>query len=150
MFWDEELQQDYEEKYLALKESAMSSAMKSLTTYDINGLIVVVTESPRILSKALLAERIFQERPDVTLAVLYSPEGKISIRRKVGTDIKCDWIASRLNGGGHSYAAAGVIEQWRNNSSDGTKSDTRITKGSEGYVMITQCSNKERRILQWE
>jgi oligoribonuclease NrnB/cAMP/cGMP phosphodiesterase (DHH superfamily) len=110
VFWDEELQQDYEEKYLALKESAMSSAMKSLTTYDINGLIVVVTESPRILSKALLAERIFQERPDVTLAVLYSPEGKISIRRKVGTDIKCDWIASRLNGGGHSYAAAGVIQ----------------------------------------
>ena len=110
VFWDEELQQDYEEKYLPLKESAMSSAMKSLTTYDINGLIVVVTESPRILSKALLAERIFQERPDVTLAVLYSPEGKISIRRKAGTDIKCDWIASRLNGGGHSYAAAGVIQ----------------------------------------
>jgi uncharacterized protein len=110
VFWDEELQQDYEEKYLPLKESAMSSAMKSLTTYDINGLIVVVTESPRILSKALLAERIFQERPDVTLAVLYSPEGKISIRRKAGTDIKCDWIASKLNGGGHSYAAAGVIQ----------------------------------------
>jgi uncharacterized protein len=110
VFWDEELQQDYEEKYLPLKESAMSSAMKSLTTHDINGLIVVVTESPRILSKALLAERIFQERPDATLAVLYSPEGKISIRRKAGTDIKCDWIASKLNGGGHSYAAAGVIQ----------------------------------------
>src|SRR6185437_8179800 len=100
VFWDEELQQDYEEKYLALKESAMSYAMKSLATYDINGLIVAVTES----------QRIFQERPDVTLAVLYSPEGKVSIRRKVGTDIKCDWIASRLNGGGHSYAAAGVIQ----------------------------------------
>lgn len=24
--------------------------------------------------------------------------------------LKCDWIASRLNGGGHSYAAAGVIQ----------------------------------------
>jgi oligoribonuclease NrnB/cAMP/cGMP phosphodiesterase (DHH superfamily) len=110
VFWNEELQQDYEEKYLPLKESAISSAMKSLTTHDIGGLVVAVTESPRILSKSLLAERIFQEKPNVTLTVLYSPDGKVSIRRKVGTDIKCDWIARRLNGGGHSYAAAGVIQ----------------------------------------
>lgn len=110
IFWDEELQQDYEEKYLPLKESAMSSAIKSLTTYYINGLIVAVAEFQRILSKSLLAERIFQEKPNVTLTVLYSPDGKVSIRRKIGTDIKCDWIARRLNGGGHNYAAAGVIQ----------------------------------------
>jgi nanoRNase/pAp phosphatase (c-di-AMP/oligoRNAs hydrolase) len=42
--------------------------------------------------------------------VLYSPDGKVSIRRRDGTDIRCDLIAYRLNGGGHSYAAAGVIK----------------------------------------
>jgi nanoRNase/pAp phosphatase (c-di-AMP/oligoRNAs hydrolase) len=34
----------------------------------------------------------------------------VSIRRRDGTDIRCDLIAYRLNGGGHSYAAAGVIK----------------------------------------
>jgi uncharacterized protein len=109
-FWDEELQQEYEEKYLPLKESAISSAMKSLSILHIHGLIVAITESPRILSKSLLGERIFHESPDVTLVVLYSPDGKVSIRRRDGTDIRCDLIAYRLNGGGHSYAAAGVIK----------------------------------------
>jgi len=40
----------------------------------------------------------------------YSPHGKVSVRRKVGTDIKCDMIARKLNGRGHSYAAAGIIK----------------------------------------
>ena len=110
VFWDEELQQEYEEKYLPFKESALYSAIKSLSIHDINGLIVAITESPRILSKSLVSERIFQEIPNVKLVVLYSPDGKISIRRKAGTEIKCDWIAYKLNGGGHSYAAAGVIK----------------------------------------
>ncbi len=110
VFWDEELQQEYEEKYLPLKESAMSSAMKSLSIHHIHGLVVAITESPRMLSKGLLTERIFQERPNVTLVVLYAQDGKVSIRRRAGTDIRCDLIAYRLNGGGHSYAAAGVIK----------------------------------------
>jgi oligoribonuclease NrnB/cAMP/cGMP phosphodiesterase (DHH superfamily) len=110
IFWDEELQQEYEERYLPLKESAMSSAMKSLSIHHIQGLVVAITESPRILSKSLLAERIFQERPNVTLVALYAQDGKVSIRRRAGTDIRCDLIAYRLNGGGHSYAAAGVIK----------------------------------------
>jgi oligoribonuclease NrnB/cAMP/cGMP phosphodiesterase (DHH superfamily) len=109
-FWDEELQQEYEEKYLPLKESAMSSALKSLSIHHIHGLIVAITESPRILSKSLLGEKIFQESPDVALVVLYSQDGKVSIRRRAGTDIRCDLIAYRLNGGGHSYAAAGIIK----------------------------------------
>jgi nanoRNase/pAp phosphatase (c-di-AMP/oligoRNAs hydrolase) len=89
----------------------MSSAMKSLSIHNIQGLIVAVTESPRILSKSLLAERIFQNRPNVTLVVLYAQDGKVSIRRRAGTDIRCDLIAYRLNGGGHSYAAAAVIKR---------------------------------------
>jgi uncharacterized protein len=121
-FWDEELQQEYEEKYLPLKESAMSSALKSLSIHHIHGLIVAITESPRILSKSLLGEKIFQESPDVALVVLYSQDGKVSIRRRAGTDIRCDLIAYRLNGGGHSYAAAGIIK-----SNEGEATTTILT-----------------------
>jgi oligoribonuclease NrnB/cAMP/cGMP phosphodiesterase (DHH superfamily) len=110
IFWDEDLQQEYENQYIPLKEAAMSSAMKSLSIHEINGLLVAITESPRILPKSLLSERIFEEKPNVIIAALYSPDGTISIRRKANTDIKCDKIAQRLNGGGHSYAAAGIIK----------------------------------------
>ena len=110
VFWDEELQQDYEQQYVPLKESAISFAIKSLSICEINAITVAIIESPRILSKSLLAERIFREKPNATLVVLYSLDGKISIRRKVGTDINCDRIARRINGGGHSYAAGGVIQ----------------------------------------
>jgi uncharacterized protein len=110
IFWDEDLQQEYENRYIPLKEAAMTSAMKSLSIHEINGLLVAITESPRILPKSLLSERIFEEKPNVIIAALYSPDGRISIRRKAYTDIKCDKIAQRLNGGGHSYAAAGIIK----------------------------------------
>ena len=43
------------------------------------------------------------------MVVLFSPDGKISIRRKLGANIRCDIIASKLNGGGHSYAPGATI-----------------------------------------
>jgi oligoribonuclease NrnB/cAMP/cGMP phosphodiesterase (DHH superfamily) len=110
IFWDEDLQQEYETRYIPLREAAMSSAMKSLSIHEISGLTIAIIESPRILSKSLLSEKIFEEQPNVIIAVLYSPDGRVSIRRKANTDIKCDKIAHRLNGGGHIYAAAGIIK----------------------------------------
>jgi nanoRNase/pAp phosphatase (c-di-AMP/oligoRNAs hydrolase) len=74
----------------------------------------------------------------VTLAVLYAEDGKISIRRRSGTNIRCDLIAYKLGGGGHSYAAAGIIELQRiSNNIDRSKSSTRITKYSERYSLST-------------
>jgi uncharacterized protein len=61
IFWDEDLQQEYENQYIPLKEAAMFSAMKSLSIHEINGLLVAITESPRILLMGLLSERIFEE-----------------------------------------------------------------------------------------
>jgi len=113
IFWDEELQEEYEKQYLPIKECAILSAMKSLSIHNIQGLIVAITKAPRILSKSLLADKIFQDRTNVTLAVLYAEDGKISIRRRSGTNIRCDLIAYKLGGGGHSYAAAGIIKSYR-------------------------------------
>jgi oligoribonuclease NrnB/cAMP/cGMP phosphodiesterase (DHH superfamily) len=110
VFWDDDLQEDFEYQYLPIRESAIASAMKSLTIYDICNHKVAFIESPRMISKSILAEKIFIEKPEVSLVTLFAPDGKVSIRRKPGSDIKCDVIGLRLNGGGHSYAAAGVIK----------------------------------------
>lgn len=110
VFWDDDLQEDFEYLYLPIKESAISTAMKSLTICDIYNYKVAITESPRIISKSILSEKIFLEKPEVSLVILFAPDGKVSIRRKPGSDIKCDVIGRRLDGGGHSYAAAGIIK----------------------------------------
>jgi oligoribonuclease NrnB/cAMP/cGMP phosphodiesterase (DHH superfamily) len=115
VFWNEDLQEEYESKYLPLREEALSSAFKSLSFHNIGNYVIAVAESPKLLAKSILAEKIFIERPDALIAALFSPDGKISIRRRpcVST-IRCDMIASKLDGGGHSYAAGAIIRK-RNN-----------------------------------
>ena len=110
VFWDDDLQEDFEHLYLPIRESTIAAAMKSLTIRDIYNIKVAITESPRIISKSILSEKIFLEKPEVSLVILFAPDGKVSIRRKPGSDIKCDVIGRRLDGGGHSYAAAGIIK----------------------------------------
>jgi oligoribonuclease NrnB/cAMP/cGMP phosphodiesterase (DHH superfamily) len=115
VFWNEDLQEEYESKYLPLREEALSSAFKSLSFHNIGNYVIAVAESPKLLDKSILAEKIFIERPDALIAALFSPDGKISIRRRPGVStIKCDMIASKLDGGGHSYAAGAIIRK-RNN-----------------------------------
>lgn len=110
IFWDEELQEEYEYRYLPLRDYAISSAMKSLSIYNIHNYKVAIIESSRVISKSILAEKVFEEKPEISLVVLFAPDGKVSFRRKPGSEIKCDTIARRLNGGGHNYAAAGMIK----------------------------------------
>ena len=69
-----------------------------------------ITESPRVLSKAILSEIIFKLYDGLDIVFLFSPDGKISVRRRLDSEIRCDLIAQKLNGGGHSYAAAGIIK----------------------------------------
>lgn len=110
VFWDDELQEVYERKYLPLKEASMEKAIGSLVIQNMHSYKVAIVESPQVLPKSVVAERIFELQKDVDLAILFAPDGKLSIRRKPNSDIKCDLIALRLNGGGHSYAADGIIK----------------------------------------
>jgi oligoribonuclease NrnB/cAMP/cGMP phosphodiesterase (DHH superfamily) len=110
VFWDDELQEVYESKYLPLKESAMKNAMDSLVIQNLQKYKVAIVESPQVLPKSIIAQRIFELHKDADLAILFAPDGKLSIRRKPDSDIKCDLIAQRLHGGGHSYAAGGIIK----------------------------------------
>lgn len=111
IFWDDRLQEEYEKDYLPLKKTAIDYALNSLATCNISNHKIAITESPKIIPKSILAEIIFEKVKDVDLAVLFAPDGKISLRRRQGTSIRCDIIAIKLNGGGHSYAAAGVISK---------------------------------------
>jgi oligoribonuclease NrnB/cAMP/cGMP phosphodiesterase (DHH superfamily) len=110
IFWDDDLQQVYESNYLPIKESLMQKALQSFTIQHIHNYKIAIVESPKILSKSIIAERIFDLKKDIDLAIMFAPDGKLSIRRKPGSDIKCDVIAQKIHGGGHSYAAAGVIK----------------------------------------
>jgi uncharacterized protein len=109
IFWDSELQEEYENKYLPLKELAIKEALESIMVTNINKYKIGLIESPKILSKGILSEIVYKLYEDLDIVFLFSPDGKISIRRKAGSEIRCDIIAQRLNGGGHSYAAAGTI-----------------------------------------
>lgn len=110
IFWDSELQEEYESKYLSLKELAIKKALKSIVVTLIHKYNVGIIESPKILSKGMLSEIVYKLYHDLDIVFLFSPDGKISVRRKSGSEIRCDLIAQKLNGGGHSYAAAGIIK----------------------------------------
>ncbi|HKR73269.1 MAG TPA: DHHA1 domain-containing protein, partial [Candidatus Nitrosocosmicus sp.] len=110
IFWDNELQAEYESKYLPQKDLAIKEALKSLMVTSIHEYKVAVIEAPKILSKGILSELVYNLYDDVDIVILFSPDGKISIRRKPDSEIRCDLIAQKLNGGGHSYAAAGIIK----------------------------------------
>jgi uncharacterized protein len=128
IFWDEDLQEEYDSKYLPLKEDALLSALNSLSLHNIGNYVIAVAESPKVIAKSILAEKIFAENPEAIIVVLFSPDGKISIRRKPGANIRCDVIASKLNGGGHSYAAGATITRKNSNFSDYNNNNNIHTK----------------------
>ncbi|MGN6348375.1 MAG: hypothetical protein ACTHLL_01300 [Candidatus Nitrosocosmicus sp.] len=110
IFWNDDLQQIYEVDYLPRKESLIQKALDSYVIQNFNHYKVLIVDSPQILSKSILAEKIFELQKDIDLIILFASDGKLSIRRKPGSEIKCNVIAEKLNGGGHSYAAAGLID----------------------------------------
>jgi oligoribonuclease NrnB/cAMP/cGMP phosphodiesterase (DHH superfamily) len=88
---------------------AIKEALESLMVTNIKKYKIGLVESPKILSKGILSEIVYKLYDDIDVVFLFSPDGKISIRRKTGSEIRCDIIAQKLNGGGHSYAAARTI-----------------------------------------
>lgn len=121
IFWDDELQNVYESHYLPLKETAMIKALNSLVVQTIHNHRVAIAESPQVLSKGIIAEKIFESQKDADLAILFAPDGKLSIRRAPDSSLRCDLIARKLNGGGHSYAAGGIIKTKNNDEVEAKK-----------------------------
>jgi nanoRNase/pAp phosphatase (c-di-AMP/oligoRNAs hydrolase) len=108
--------------------------------HNIGNYAIAVAESPKLVAKSVLAEKIFIEKPDAVMVVLFSPDGKISMRRKPGLNIiRCDIIASKLNGGGHSYAAGAIIRRKNNDVYANDDSDN----GSDNNTNNTPIQTKE-------
>jgi nanoRNase/pAp phosphatase (c-di-AMP/oligoRNAs hydrolase) len=123
----QDLQDEYDSEYLPLREAAFSSAFESLTLHKIRNYIIVVAESLKVLGNSILAEKIFTKKPEaVVIVVLFSRDGKISTRRKSDTNIGCDLIASKLGGGGHSYAAGSLISRKNNEAHDDNGSNVGV------------------------
>jgi hypothetical protein len=67
------------------------------------------------LGNCLVGPSLLKRRNDALIAVLFSPDGKISMGWRPGINtIRCDMIVSKLDGGGNSYAAGAIIRE-RNN-----------------------------------
>ena len=144
IFWDEDLQEEYDSKYLPLKEDALLSALNSLSLHNIGNYVIAVAESPKVIAKSVLAEKIFAENPEAIIVVLFSPDGKISIRRKPGANIRCDVIASKLNGGGHSYAAGATITRKNSNFSDYNNNNIHTKEVVQALQMVIESGHSDK------
>jgi oligoribonuclease NrnB/cAMP/cGMP phosphodiesterase (DHH superfamily) len=75
---------------------------------------VAFVQSSPFIQTSLFSEEVFQ-RTHADLAVFYSSEGKVSIRRN-NERISCNDISANLQeGGGHKFAAGGIF---RSNPTD--------------------------------
>ena len=122
----QDLQDEYDREYLPLREAAFSSAFESLTLHKIRNYIIVVAEVSKSAGKEYSGRENIYQKPEAVIVVLFSRDGKISTRRKSDTNIGCDLIASKLGGGGHSYAAGFLISRKNNEAHDDNWSNVGV------------------------
>jgi oligoribonuclease NrnB/cAMP/cGMP phosphodiesterase (DHH superfamily) len=107
VLWDIEMQNEYNE-YVRLRESAKEQVFSTMLTKQIKDIKVAFVQSSPYLQTSLFSEEVFQ-RTQADLAMFYSSEGKVSIRRN-NEKIYCNDIASNLTeGGGHKFAAGAIF-----------------------------------------
>ncbi len=107
-FWS-----DYTEKtrqaYLEKKIKALNDLMKNLVIRKYVNLNFGFALASAILSSADTGQKMLDSHSAVDVAAIMFRDGKISFRRREGTDIDLSKIAEVFSGGGHSYAAGGKI-----------------------------------------
>jgi oligoribonuclease NrnB/cAMP/cGMP phosphodiesterase (DHH superfamily) len=107
ILWDVEMQNEYNE-YVQLRENAKKQVFYTIYIKQIKDIKVAFVQSSPYLQTSLFSEEVFQ-RTQSDLAMFYSSEGKVSIRRN-NEKISCNEIASNLHdGGGHKFAAGATF-----------------------------------------
>ena len=107
VLWDIEMQNEYNE-YVRLRQSAKEQVFSTMLTKQIKDIKVAFVQSSPYLQTSLFSEEVFQ-RTQADLAMFYSSEGKVSIRRN-NEKIYCNEIAANLTeGGGHKFAAGAIF-----------------------------------------
>ena len=89
--------------------SPKGEAMKKMKIIKISKFNIAFVQSSQYIQNSLFSEEIFNlTKCDVI--VFYDYDGKISIRRNT-TEINCNDITANLQfGGGHKFAAGGMLE----------------------------------------
>jgi uncharacterized protein len=105
--WDVDMQREYK-VYSRIHEAAKKQAFKTIRINDINSVKVAFVQSSPFIQNSLFSEEVFN-KTGVDLVMLYSSDGRVSIRRN-NDKISCSDIASALPcGGGHAFAAGGTF-----------------------------------------
>jgi uncharacterized protein len=113
ILWDIEMQTDYNE-YVLLRDDAKERVLSTMRIREIRNIKVAFVQSSPFIQNSLFSEEVFK-KTGVDLAMFYSTDGRVSIRRS-NNKISCNDIAANLTeGGGHVFAAGATF---RSNPSD--------------------------------
>jgi hypothetical protein len=125
VLWNTEMQEDIIEASRLIDESIMRSINSIIikefdfippgTTEQVRSLSVAIAKADSFVNRSMLLGKIIDEFK-VDLAMAYTPEGKLSVRRRhdlveKGLQIDCSKVASAFReGGGHPGAAGGFLK----------------------------------------
>jgi uncharacterized protein len=132
ILWNTEMQEDMIQASRLIDESIMRSIESMVikefdfkpsgTIEQVRNVRVAIAKADLFVSRSLLLGKILDEF-EIDLAMAYTPEGKLSVRRRhslleKGLQIDCSKVAAAFReGGGHPGAAGGFLET--NISQDG-------------------------------
>ena len=107
ILWDIEMQDQYN-KYVRLRDDAKQQVLSTMRIKQLKDIKVVFIQSSPFIQTSLFSEEVFQ-KTQADLAMFYSSEGKVSIRRN-NEKIACSDISVNLyEGGGHKFAAGAIL-----------------------------------------
>jgi oligoribonuclease NrnB/cAMP/cGMP phosphodiesterase (DHH superfamily) len=124
ILWNTEMQEDMIEASRLIDESIMRSIRSMIikefdfkppgTIEQVRNVRVAIAKADSFVSRSLLLGKIIDES-EIDLAMAYTPEGKLSLRRRHGLpekdlQIDCSKVAAAFReGGGHPGAAGGFL-----------------------------------------
>jgi oligoribonuclease NrnB/cAMP/cGMP phosphodiesterase (DHH superfamily) len=107
ILWDIEMQADYGE-YVQLRDEAKERVLSTMRIREIHKIKVAFVQTSPFIQNSLFSEEVFK-KTGADLAMFYSTDGRVSIRRN-SEKISCNDIAANLpEGGGHVFAAGATF-----------------------------------------
>src|SRR5919201_6590041 len=107
ILWDIEMQDQYN-RYVQLRDNAKKQVLSTMRIKQLKDIKVVFIQSSPFIQTSLFSEEVFQ-LTQADLAMFYSSEGKVSIRRN-NEKIACSDISANLSeGGGHKFASGAIL-----------------------------------------
>jgi oligoribonuclease NrnB/cAMP/cGMP phosphodiesterase (DHH superfamily) len=107
ILWDIEMQDQYN-KYVRLRDDAKQQVLCTMRIKQLKDLKVAFVQSSPFIQTSLFSEEVFQ-KTQADLAMFYSSEGKVSIRRNNEKIVCSDISANLYEGGGHKFAAGAIL-----------------------------------------